>query len=161
MTPADELAGFAEQARRAFEGEAWHGPAVLELLQDVTAEEAAARPVPGAHSIWEVALHIGAWEAIVVRRMAGETVVDVPDAEDWPQPGTSAAAWEATRQALREGNRRLRQAIAAFDGARLAALVPGKDYDHRFILHGVVQHDLYHAGQIALLKKAVRGRMKP
>jgi uncharacterized damage-inducible protein DinB len=158
VTPAEELAGFAEQARRAFEGEAWHGPAVLELLEDVTAEEAAARPAPGAHSIWEVALHIGAWDAIVVRRMAGETLVEVPEAEDWPQPGPSAASWDATRQALREGNRRLRQAIAALDGARLDAPVPGKDYDHRFLLHGVVQHDLYHAGQIALLKRSLRAR---
>jgi uncharacterized damage-inducible protein DinB len=157
----EELARIAEQARRAFEGDAWHGPSVLELLQDVTAEEAAARPVKGAHSIWEVALHIGAWDAIVVRRMAGETVVEVADAEDWPQPAPSAAAWEATRQALREGNLRLRQAIAAFDGTRLAAPVPGKDYDYRFMLHGIVQHDLYHAGQIALLKRAVQARMRP
>jgi uncharacterized damage-inducible protein DinB len=153
-----ESARIAEQARQVFEGEAWHGPSVLELLQDVSAAEAAARPVPGAHSIWELALHIGAWEVFVRRRMEGERIVDVPDAEDWPRPG-DPSAWEKTREALREGNRRLREAIAAFDESRFAEPVPGKGWDFGFMLRGVVQHDVYHAGQISLLKKALRGRM--
>jgi len=148
---------IAEQLRRAFEGEAWHGPALMELLAGVGEREAAARPLGGAHTIWELLHHVAAWEAIALRRMRGERVVDVAQADDWPPVvDRTAAAWARDLEAARQGNARLRAAIAELDEARLAAIVPGKDYDNYVLLHGVVQHDLYHAGQIALLKKELR-----
>ena len=57
-----ETERIRDQLRRAFEGDAWHGPGVLELLENVTASQAAARPIAGAHSIWELVVHIQAWE---------------------------------------------------------------------------------------------------
>lgn len=149
---------LAEQLRRAFEGEAWHGPALMELLAGVGEAAAAARPLPGAHTIWEILHHAAAWEAIALRRLQGERVVDVPPAEDWPPVvERTAAAWTRDLEAAREGNARLRAAIAGLDDISLTAIVPGKDYDNYVLLHGVVQHDLYHAGQIALLKKGLAG----
>src|SRR5271157_2181551 len=71
-SPSSESALIAEQLRRAFEGDAWHGPALLELLQDVDAATAAAKPVPNVHSIWELVLHVAAWDAAACRRLAGE-----------------------------------------------------------------------------------------
>lgn len=147
---------IAEQLRRAFEGEAWHGPALMELLAGVGDTEAAARPLPGAHTIWEIVHHVAAWEAIGLRRLQGERLVDVSQAEDWPPVvERTAAAWARDLEAARQGNARLRAAVAALDDARLTAMVPGMDYDNYVLLHGVVQHDLYHAGQIAVLKKGL------
>ena len=149
-----ETARIAEQLRRAFEGGAWHGPSLMELLADVKAEQAAARPLEAAHTIWELLHHVAAWEAIALRRLQGERLVDVPQSEDWPPVvDRTATAWERDLAAAREGNSRLGVAIAGLDDARLAATVPGKDYDNYVLLHGVIQHDLYHAGQIAVLKK--------
>jgi len=126
----------------------------MELLVDVTAEQAAARPLEAAHTIWELLHHVAAWEAIALRRLQGERLVDVAQSEDWPPVvDRTATAWKRDLAAAREGNSRLRVAIAGLDDARLAAPVPGKDYDNYVLLHGVIQHDLYHAGQIALLKK--------
>lgn len=150
-----EIKRIQSQLRRAFEGQAWHGPSVRELLADVTAEQATARPLPRSHNIWEIVLHIAAWERVVRRRLEGEITGDLPGEEDWPPVRDQAAeAWQQALQALERGHQELREAIALLDEVQLAELAPGMNYSIYFMLHGVIQHDLYHAGQIALLKKA-------
>ena len=149
-----EIERIDEQLRRAFEGEAWHGPSVLEALEGVTAAEAARRPLPEAHSIWEITLHIGVWEDVVRRRALGEAFQPT-DAQDWPAVrATDAAAWRDTLARLKAGHRALRDVIASFDPERLdQPLVPGGSTAY-VQFHGAVQHDIYHAGQIAVLKKS-------
>lgn len=140
--------------KRAYEGIAWHGPSVRELLNGVTAETAAARPLAGAHSIWEIVLHSAAWEAAVRRRLQGQPIELTPE-EDWPAvTDTGEAAWQAALAALDAGDRQLREAISHLSDADLDKTVEGQPYTIYFMLHGVIQHDLYHAGQIGLLKKA-------
>lgn len=126
-----------------------------ELLSDVSAEQAARRPIESAHSIWELVLHISAWERIVRERLTSETAVEPTDEENFPPVrDASEEAWKETLMRLEEGNRALRDRIAQLDEAQLDDIVPGAPYSVYFMLHGVIQHDLYHAGQIALLKKA-------
>jgi uncharacterized damage-inducible protein DinB len=150
-----EIQRIEDQLRRAFEGHAWHGPAVRELLADVTAAKAAARPLSDAHSIWEIVLHIATWEEVVRRRLQGEAIADLPPAQDWPSVrDISEAAWRKAIDDLERVHGALRQAIAQSDEARLAEMVPGKEHSVYLMLHGIIQHDLYHAGQIAVLKKA-------
>ncbi len=151
-----EVERIVDQLRRAYEGEAWHGPPLKKILSGITAEQAARRVVPNAHTIWELVLHLAAWESIVGRRVAGEVVQPSPE-QDWPPVrDTSDAAWKKALDALERGNLQLRQSIAALSDDRLKDRVPGKDNDSIYILlHGIVQHDLYHAGQIAILKKAL------
>jgi uncharacterized damage-inducible protein DinB len=149
----DEIKRIVDLLDRAGSGDAWHGPPVDATLAGVTARQAAARPVPGAHSIWELALHIAVWDRVVMRRLTGERY-EPTSAEDWPVGGTTDDGWQRTLADVRAARAELRAAILAFDGAHLAETVPGKGYSFYVMLHGVVQHDLYHAGQIALLKKA-------
>ena len=150
-----EIDRIADQLRRAFEGEAWHGPSVREVLTGVTGGRAAARPLRGAHSIGEIVRHIAVWEDVVRRRLLGERVVHLPPEEDWP-PASDASepGWRRTLERLEAGHRGLLETVARLDDARLEEAVPGKGYSVYVMLHGVVQHDLYHAGQIALIKKA-------
>jgi len=150
-----ELKRIEQQLKRAFEGGAWHGPAVLELLRDVNAKQAAARPIPGAHSIWELVLHIGAWEGACKRRLEGDRA-ELPDAEDWQVMNeTSDSAWQALKERLIRGHNELRDKIRSIDEATLdQPILPGMSSVYETI-HGVIQHDLYHAGQIALLKRAL------
>jgi uncharacterized damage-inducible protein DinB len=150
-----EIKRLNDQLKRAFEGKAWHGPSVSEVLAGVTAEQAAAHPIAGVHSIWELTLHIATWERTGRRRLQESDPIDVSDEEDWPAVGdTSEEAWKTTLEELRRNHEALRAAIRAFDETRLDEIVPGTQYSMYFLLHGVIQHDLYHAGQIALLKKA-------
>ena len=154
-----EVERIRDQFRRAFEGEAWHGPSVLSLLDGVTAQQAASHPIPGAHSIWQLTLHIAAWERACRRRLEGDPA-QLTDLEDWqPINDTSEAAWERTKQQLIDNHRALMDAVARVDDARLDEPII-KDSSTQFssvyvTLHGGVQHDLYHAGQIAMLKKAL------
>ena len=150
-----EIKRIKSQLRRAFEGEAWHGPSVLELLKDVTAEQAAAHPVAGAHSIWELALHITTWERYTRRRIVEASALEPTDEENFPTVrDTSKQAWRATVEELKRNHAELLETVAGLDDAKLSEIVAGKPYSVYFMLHGVIQHDLYHAGQIALLKKA-------
>ena len=154
-----ELDRIRDQFRRAFEGEAWHGPSVLALLDGVTAQQAAAHPIPGAHSIWELTLHIAAWERACLRRLNGDPA-QLTDTEDWePVNDTSDAAWETTKQHLIDNHRELLDAISRVDESRLNESIyvdPNIPFSSVYVtLHGVVQHDLYHAGQIAIVKKAL------
>lgn len=153
-----ETERIAQQLRYGFEGGAWHGPAVLEVLAGVDARQAAAHPLSNAHSIWEIVLHLRAWNDIVLRRTRGETVRPTP-AEDWP-PVTDASheAWQDAVQSLKLANAKLYNAIAGMPDPRLNEVVPGQPPEYHnfyFELHGLVQHNIYHAGQIAVLRKAI------
>jgi uncharacterized damage-inducible protein DinB len=151
-----EAARIADQLRRAFDGEAWHGDSMFEILKGVTAAQAAARPIAGAHTIWELVLHIAAWDGAVLRRMGGVEVT-LSDAENFPPvKDASEAAWREALAQVRRVHENLVKTVADLPDSRLDDKVPGKEgahYTFYYILHGVVQHELYHAGQIALLKK--------
>jgi uncharacterized damage-inducible protein DinB len=149
-----EIQRIQDQLERAFRGNAWHGPAVLELLADVTAERAAWKPAADVHSIWEIVPHIETWKRVVTRRLAGETF-EISAAEDWPPiSDTSAAAWRAAIESLKAAHVRLVEAASRTSDAQLNKL--SGPISFYVLLHGVTQHDLYHAGQIALLKKLAR-----
>ena len=153
-SPRTEPARIADQLRRAFDGDAWHGPALLELLQDMDAATAAAKPLPNVHSIWELVMHIAAWDEAATRRLAGEKTQPTGVANFPIVPKPTEAAWRKAVAHLKRTHDVLVRKVAALPDPRLRERVPGKKYNFYFMLHGVVQHELYHAGQIAILKKA-------
>jgi uncharacterized damage-inducible protein DinB len=149
-----ELEFIADQLKVAFDGEAWHGPALMEVLDGVDAATAAARPIPAAHSIWELVLHLVTWERVIARRIQGQELMPSDD-ENFPQVlQPTDSAWREAVQTLQKTHADLIQLVSAMKEARLNERVPGKDYDLRFMLTGAIQHAAYHGGQIALLKKA-------
>ena len=152
-----EIERILDQVKRAFEGEAWHGPSVREALLGVTAEQAQARPLANAHSIWELVHHIAVWENAGRRRLEGDrAAIDISSPEDWPPPGdTSEAAWEQAKAALDRNHKALRETVARVSESRLQEPILEGMSSTYATLHGVIQHDIYHAGQIAMLKKAL------
>lgn len=149
-----EIETLVDQLNRAFDGEAWHGPPLMEILDGISAKAAAAHPIPEAHSIWELVLHLTTWEHVIARRIHGEALMP-RDEENFPAlPQPTDAAWHDAIKSLRNTHATLTQIVSAMKESRLNDRVPGKDYDLRFMLTGAVQHAAYHGGQIALLKKA-------
>ncbi len=148
---SSEIERIAQQLDRAFDGRAWHGPPVMKILRGITGNQASARLFSETHTIWEIVNHMAAWKRIIARRISGE-VVKVTSAQDWPAP---KGTWAAAVKELQGAHRELVKAARQLPAARLSARVPGKGHDYYVCLHGMVQHDLYHAGQIALLKKAM------
>ena len=152
-----EIERILDQLRRAFEGNAWHGPSVREALAGVTAAQAQARPLANAHSIWELVHHIAVWEGAGRRRLEGDRApIDISSPEDWPRADdTSEAAWEKAKAALDRGHAALVAAIACVPESRLDEPIFEGMSTVYVTLHGVIHHDLYHAGQIAMLKKVL------
>jgi uncharacterized damage-inducible protein DinB len=152
-----ESSRLADQINRAFAGDAWHGDSLRELLNGVDAATAAAHPIEGAHSIWELVLHIAAWDD-AVRRRTGGTAVTLNDEQNFPPvKDASESAWYKALDHANRTHDELVKAVADFHDSRLLEQVPGKAesyYNFFYMFSGIVQHELYHAGQIALLKKA-------
>jgi uncharacterized damage-inducible protein DinB len=124
----------------------------------VTSNEAIERPIPSAHNIWELVLHITSWANIAHRRLTGGKV-EPEDGEDWPVPGAiSETTWAAVRAALVESHERLRDVAARLSDDELARNVPQGARSVANMLHGVTQHDAYHGGQIGILKKAIKSK---
>jgi uncharacterized damage-inducible protein DinB len=149
-----EVERIIDQLNRAFAGEAWHGPAVMEILDGLTASQAAARPLHSAHSIWELVLHIATWERACRRRLEGDRAQLSP-AEDWPAvTGTDELAWRHAKEMLKQAHEELLKAVSEVDESKLDQPIIAGLSSVYVTLHGVIQHSLYHAGQIAILKKA-------
>jgi uncharacterized damage-inducible protein DinB len=152
-------ARLANHIKRSVTGPMWHGSALGEVLGDVTHDQAAARPVADAHTIWEIVLHVIAWADIARARLHGERLGDPPPHEDWPPvTSTTEADWALVPGRLSDSYRALAQDARHLDEAALDAPIPGLEYTASNLLHGVIEHGTYHGGQIALLKKALTGR---
>jgi uncharacterized damage-inducible protein DinB len=148
-----ETKRIAQQLRRACYGPAWHGTPLHEIVAPVDHREAAKRPRVGQHSIWELVLHTRTWIEIVHKRM--ERAATASARKNFPQPAqTTAAAWHADQESLWRAVNALAEAIEKRPDRWLETIVPGRPSQTQYVsLHGVVQHLLYHAGQIALLRK--------
>ena len=152
MSQATRLANHIE---RTLTGPMWHGPALAEVLDGVTADQAAARPIAGAHSIWEMVLHAAVWAEIARARVKGERLGDPTTEEDWPAPETASAdTWQRARDRLAESHRMLAADVRPLTDEALKEKVKSLDYTVSVLLHGVVEHSTYHGGQIMMLRKA-------
>lgn len=159
-----EISRLLDQLRRAFDGNAWSGPSLWATLDGLSARQAAARPVASAHSIWELVLHVTAWLNLVAQRVASRQNLAMPPDQDWPpQPDLpTEAIWQNTLAGLQAAHAQVLAVAEALQEADLdQVLAPGSDPETEasvyVLLHGLVQHNLYHAGQVALLRKAVAG----
>ena len=152
----NEINRIRDQFQRAFTGvpEAWHGPSLLQILEGLTAEKASAKPLVAAHSIWEIVLHITATHGLVLRRLRGDGSALTAE-EDWPKEGAATKeAWQSTLAELKRTHSEVLDAIAGVEDPVLDEPILEGTSSRYVTLHGLVQHNLYHAGQIAILKKS-------
>jgi uncharacterized damage-inducible protein DinB/heme-degrading monooxygenase HmoA len=153
-----EAAELARDVETLVEGENWHGPTLHELLDDVSASAASARPIAGGHTIWELVLHVTAWTDVFRRRLEG-TALEEPEAGDFPTPPPpTAEAWDSARRAFFEAHGKLVARVAALSDAGLGSPIPGRPFDARFQVRAAIRHTVYHSGQIGLLKKGAVSR---
>lgn len=158
MTRKEEL---IEALKRSFDGPAWHGPSLEEALADVTAEEASYRPATDVHTIWELALHAAAWAGEVANRLDGNEPGE-PMEGDWPEPDLDEG-WEDAVQLVFSARDDLLAAIRDQSEKELDQLVGtgedpalGTGFTRYGMVLGLIQHNVYHGGQIMYAKKLVR-----
>src|SRR5260221_8478586 len=143
-----ELQSIIGLLEKSFHGPAWHGPAVMEALADVTQVTALRKPVT-SHGIIELVLHMTAWRNFVTKRLQGNNEFEVSQKENFPE-GTD---WAKALSGLQQSQEELLRAMKKFPAEKLIDIVPTRKYDFYTMLHGIIQHDIYHTGQIVLLKK--------
>jgi uncharacterized damage-inducible protein DinB len=160
--------------RHSFDGDSWHGPSLAQALADVDARAALARPVPGAHGIWELTHHLMAWTREVTRRLHAEDA-GMPDVGNWREapddtdPAALDAAWARLRASLDEARDALLAALGTLTDEQLDGRVrellldgsPGPKVTRRLMLIGLAEHNAYHGGQIVLLKRALEADTAP
>jgi uncharacterized damage-inducible protein DinB len=154
---------IVDELSRDHSGDPWHGSSVTALLRGVTAPQAASRSIPHVHTVWQLVLHMTAWKNEVRRRLAGGPAGD-PEEGDWPDVGaTTPDRWREALAKLDQAHAALIEAVRALPESALFEPTndprnpsTGAGVSKYVLLHGLVQHDAYHAGQIALLVKVVR-----
>ena len=143
-----------DELTRALEHDPWYGPSIHDVIGDMNASQAAAHPVAGAHSIWELVHHVTAWLRAGRMRVTGR-ICELEGESDWPPVrDPSDKAWTAAREDLRRAQSELVATLKTLQDTDLAAITPNRDYDLEHLLDGLIQHHAYHTGQMVLLKKA-------
>jgi hypothetical protein len=141
---------------QAFERKAWHGTTLRGSVRGLLADDALWRPQPRRHCIWDLTLHTAHWKYVIRRRLLGARRGAFPrPGSNWPPlpHPTSEAAWDADVALLVAQHEQLRDAVAAFPPTRLDRRPTGGIWTFAELIHGVASHDLYHAGQIQLIKR--------
>ena len=145
----NEIRLLLDSLDEAFHRKSWHGPNLRGSIRGVTAKQAAWRPKPGAHNIWELTLHAAYWKYTVRRRITGDKRGSfvLAGSNFFPRPiETTEAAWRADIEILEAEHAKLRDVVANLPVGRL-------NRKNLHTIRGIAAHDLYHAGQIRLLRR--------
>jgi uncharacterized damage-inducible protein DinB len=159
--PKTDFDALRQDLHHVYEGDPWHGSSITSVLEGIDAEAASSRPIPGAHNIWELVLHMAVWTREVASRVRGADAKNPP--EDWPLPrsGGGEDAWKSAKTDLAVAQKELEDAVGGLKPDDLVRWV-GDQRDSALgggltvgtSIRGLLQHHTYHQGQIALLKRA-------
>ncbi len=139
--------------KSTYNGEPWHGPSIVRVIDNVDADKAF-RHIPPIHTIAELVKHMSAWRQYAIRRLQGDHKYLMSDREDWtPIARQDEATWQAIKQQLNDSQTHLIHTLENTEDDVLSTYLEDKSHDYYTMLHGVIQHDIYHQGQIILLSK--------
>ncbi|HEX6747712.1 MAG TPA: DinB family protein [Longimicrobium sp.] len=157
----NEIERIADQLERIFRGDPWYGSNTMDVVRGLTPAQAAHRPIPQAHTLWEIALHLTSWNREVARRLR-DGVPREPEDGDWPEmPEPSAENWRYAVEMLEQSYQALLAELCRLHTAKLEETVGearerplGSGVTYYVMLHGIVQHCVAHTAQMSLLRKA-------
>jgi uncharacterized damage-inducible protein DinB len=152
-----EIARITYLLEQTYGGNPWHGSSICHTLENVTVSQATACPIPHCHTIAELVRHVTAWRTFALEKLRGNAGYDIATPEqDWPSVGAiNETGWQQILAELSASQGQLMKILSPVNDEKLLETVPGREYDFYFLLHGVIQHDLYHLGQMALLRKTL------
>ncbi|HWB63292.1 MAG TPA: DinB family protein [Chitinophagales bacterium] len=151
-----EISRIAKTLEYNWDGPMWHGTNLKEVLSGITAELAFRKPGAGSHNIYELVAHLICWRRFVLEQLKGNAgyTVEINSATDWPGSyATNEESWQQLLDELEETQTELLALISGFKEEMLDEMVPGRKFSWYVLLHGVISHDIYHSGQISILKK--------
>ena len=134
-------------------GDAWHGEPLWKILDGISAWQAAARPISAAHTIWEIVAHMTFWEGVVTKRLRGERAGLVDELNFPATPAATEENWQKTMDEFRSSNAAFRSTLEQLEATKLQRKTAAGKRTYWEEAQGIIEHHLYHVGQIALLKK--------
>lgn len=143
-----EIKNLSKLIQRVYNGKAWHGPSVKEVLKDID-DHSCKKKIGDSHSIVQLVLHMVAWRTFVTKRLLGNSIFELTDEQNFP----SETDWASALQQLEESQAELLKAIETISSEKLWEEVANRKYDFFILLHGIIHHDIYHIGQIQLINK--------
>jgi uncharacterized damage-inducible protein DinB len=155
----NEIKLIVEMLRQTFHGRAWHGPSFIDVLNEVDKARAVERPIEGRHTIWEIVNHCSFWMNAVTRTLHGESMPDIKSNGDWPKTRNTDEDWTQAQEKLKKAYEELVNSIKILTEDQLKQKVQGSyngqpyTITYRRMLHGISDHNTYHAGQIAVLRR--------
>jgi hypothetical protein len=151
-----EIERIGDLLQFSYGGDPWHGPSLVQNLDGITAQLAVQKPIPSGHCVWEIVQHVTGWINEVIKVLDGEQYAVLTPELDWPAiSGTDDAAWDAALSIMDSSQEALLGAVAELQEDKLWEIVEGQEFTYYWMLHGLVQHCVYHTGQIGLLRKAL------
>ena len=151
----NEVKFLRDQIETTFKGDSWHGPSLMKTLEGVDLEQASARPLGERHTIWELVDHTTFWLEAILDSLKDKAMPDPTMEVNWPRMGSTEEHWSQSLMRLEAAVNMVLDELAGWSDEDLERMVPGKDYTFKQMLHGAVHHNLYHAGQIAILNRKV------
>ncbi|MEM7050782.1 MAG: DinB family protein [Acidobacteriota bacterium] len=153
----DQRREITDGLQEVMAGEPWYGPSLETLLASLDADTAWCSPAMGRHRIVDLVLHLDAWQRLVLARLDSPRHLEMAPEVNWPEAGeASEEIWQRYRRRLEEGHLRLLTRISSLSPEEQAATVPGLPWSVHEMLRGLIQHHVYHAGQIAQLASRPR-----
>jgi uncharacterized damage-inducible protein DinB len=152
-----EINRIAHILKHVYEGEAWHGPSIKEVLTGVDTALALKRLSPTTHNIAELVIHMSNWRVFALEKLTGSLTYDIilNSEADWQVVNElSPERWQELLEILDDSQNELLEVVSRFSPNKINDIVPGRRYSFYILLHGIIQHDIYHSGQIAQIKKA-------
>jgi len=144
-----------DQIKSTYSDKAWHGPSLMIILEDVDYIQALTRPLNPRHTIWEIVDHMTAWINVPIMTMLTGEYPQVSFEENWPKMGDSEEDWQTSIQKFGEAITAFITAVSELLDKKYDEVIKGKEYDYQTLLYGALNHNLYHMGQISILKRKV------
>jgi hypothetical protein len=149
----NEVEFLVDQLKTTTSGDSWHGPCLVKTLDGIDLHDAGTRYLESRHTIWELTNHITYWLEEVYKSVKDVTDLN-HEGNDWPEMGTTAEEWARSSNRLEESVNMLADELASWTNEGIARTVPGSNFTFKQMVHGLIHHNLYHAGQINIMKKA-------
>jgi hypothetical protein len=150
----DEIKILIDEIKITSKGEySWHGPSLMNTQKGIKADEASRRPLTGRHTIWEIVDHMSFWLNEISKSLMSERMPNPSNVKDWPPMGRTDKDWEKSVNKLENSIDELTDQLASFGKEKMESMVPGTNYSYRKMLNGILHHNIYHSGQISILKK--------
>lgn len=153
---ASEISRLQQMLQNSWDGNMWHGTNLKQVLEGIDFGKAFRKPTAGSHNIYELLMHMHCWRKFTVEQLKGNSSyqVELNSETDWPvKYEQTEASWKTGLALFKKSQEEIMASFSNLKEEMLDEMVPGRKFTWYALIHGLIHHDIYHSGQISILKK--------